>query len=204
MADRFGDLDRRAFAIIANGGNPATSNDQELARYWQWRINPSNANRRLPAVSVRANNRKLDPRYIKPFTVEMVETAFAEISISRRTAQAANAFQDALGYQTLTTAQNAYPLKKFRPAQVYWRTGAATTSTQRTSRITGRNYKSYYTAADEGYTASFGRTGTASYTDRTRAIRQALGTDINLVSFTPERSRIATTAGSAAAPAPAG
>lgn len=195
MPKRFGDLEKRAIAILANGGNPANSNDTEVARYWQWKINPSNANHKLPTTSVRANNRKLSNRNITPFNVEMVAGTFAQVQISARTATAAQTIATQLGYQTLTAGQNSYPLKKFKPAQVYWRTGAATTSAARTSRITGRSYKSYYTNADEGYTASFGKVGTDSYTDRTRAITTALGTTINLITFTAEKASIAATTG---------
>lgn len=195
MANRFGDLEKRAIAILANGGNPANSNDTELARYWQWKINPSSANHKLPAASVRGTNRKLNNRHITPFNVEMVAGTFVQVQISQRTATAAQTIATQLGYQTLTAGQNSYPLKKFKPAQVYWRTGAAATSTPRTSRITGKPYKSYFTGADEGYTASFGKVGTDSYTDRTRAIQTALGNTINLVTFTAEKASISATNG---------
>jgi hypothetical protein len=191
MAKRFGDLEKRAIAILANGGNPANSNDTELARYWQWKINPSNANHKLPSASVRAAERKLSSRYILPFNVEMVAGVFAEVQISQRTIGATGNLTTALGYQTLTTGQNGYPLRKFKPAQVYWRTGAATTSAPRTSRITGKSYKSYYAQDDQGYVASFGKVGTDSFTDRTRTIKSALGVTINLVTFTAERTSIA-------------
>lgn len=188
MARRFSDLEKQVKAILANGGNPLTSTDEAVRRYWEWYTNPSNAAHKLPAVSVRANGRKLSDKNITPFTVEMVAGTFVKVQISARTNTAATGgIATALGYQTLTAGQNSYRLKRFRPAQVYWRTGAATDSAPRISRITNRSYKSYYTAGDEGYTASFGKTGTDSYTDRTRAIATALGANINLITFTAER-----------------
>lgn len=188
MANRFSDLEKSVKAILANGGNPSTSSDDAVRRYWEWYTNPSSAAHRLPTTSVRGNNRRLSDRHITPFTVEMVAGTFARVKISARTATAAAALTNALGYQTLTAGQNSYGLKSFKPAQVYWRTGAATDSSPRTSRITGRPYKSYFTGADEGYTASFGRPNTTdTYTDRQRAISTALGNNIQLITFTGEK-----------------
>lgn len=188
MAKRFSDLEKRAIAILANGGNPATSNDEALRNYWQWKINPSSAAHNLPEASTRTNGRRMDPRFIKPFSVELAADQFAKVQISRRTDTAAPAaVKTALAYQTLTAAQRSVKLGEFRPAQVYWRTGAATDSATRTSRITNRPYKSYYTGTDEGYTASFGQSGTNSVADQQKAIVTALGNTINLISFSPER-----------------
>ena len=33
MAKRFGDLEKQAIAVLANGGNPALSQDKRLANY---------------------------------------------------------------------------------------------------------------------------------------------------------------------------
>ncbi len=188
MGRQFNDLEKRVYAILANGGNPLTSSDEAVRRFWEWRTNPSNANHRLPTGSARAAGRKKSDRAIIPFTVELVAGTFAKVNITARTnTAAAGAIATSFGYQTPTAGQIAVKLGSFRPAQVYWRTGAATDSAPRTSRITGRPYKSYYAPGDEGYSASFGKTGTDTYTDRQRAIRTALGVNINLITFTSER-----------------
>jgi hypothetical protein len=84
-------------------------------------------------------------------------------------------------------------LGRFKPAKVYYRTGAAADSISRTSRITGRTYKSYYTGSDEGYTAPFGKVNTAdTEVERRTAIKAAIvaaDTTANLISFTPEKYR---------------
>ena len=84
-------------------------------------------------------------------------------------------------------------MARFTPAKVYWRKGAATTPITRTSRITGRKYKSYYEANDEGFTAPFGeKTANDTVTERQQAIRAAIQTEtstIDLLSFSPEKAR---------------
>ena len=95
----------------------------------------------------------------------------------------------ALAHQA-TESNTPLRVKGYSPAYVYWRNGAAETSTARPSRITGRSYKSYYTAADEGYVAPFGKNAaTDSEYDRQKAIKAAFGTEINLITFTPEKYR---------------
>jgi hypothetical protein len=188
MARRFSDLEKQVKAILANGGNPLTSSDEAVRKFWEWYTNPSSAAHRLQAGSKRATDRKLDERAIITFNEVLPTGGFAKVLISKRTAAAATGgILTALGYQTLTTEQKAVKVGKFKPAQVYWRTGEATTSADRVSRITNRPYKSYYAAGDQGYTASFGKTGTDSYTDRVKAIKTALGNTISLVTFTAEK-----------------
>jgi hypothetical protein len=111
--------------------------------------------------------------------------------MSQRTAAAAAAgIKTACGQKTLATGESALWIGRFTPAKVYYRTGAAATSIERTSRITKRTYKSYYEAADEGYSLPFGKvTSTDTIAERQSAIAtaiQAAVTDANLISFSPE------------------
>lgn len=193
MGKPYSDLEKRAIAILAGGGNPATSQDQVVARYWQWKINPSNANHRLPATSKRPNNRKKDEVALYPFALELAAGVFAQAMISKRAKAALGTNNTVCGHQTPSTGQQVLQLGNYKPAYVYWRTGAATDSADRTSRITGRTYKSYYTATDEGYMAPFGKNGAGpgiSEAERQQAIQAALtNTNINLITFTPEKYR---------------
>jgi hypothetical protein len=189
MGKRFGDLERRALAVLAGGGNPANSADEELKKYWQWRINPSDSSHNLPAASERPTGRKKTPVYLKPFGKDIPDTILFGASISQRsnTARTAQNLTNAvLGYEALGTKTDVSALR-FRPARVYYRTGDAANSIARTSRITGRVYKSYYSAGDEGYSAPFGKVGTATQGERQSAIKTAIGANINLITFTSER-----------------
>jgi hypothetical protein len=191
MGKPFSDLEKRAFAILAGGGDPAQSNDSDVRNFWIWKLNPTNADHNLPAASERPTGRKLDTIAIEPFAGLPVPGLFANASMSQRTAAAAAAgIKTACGQKTLATGESALWIGRFTPAKVYYRTGAAATSIERTSRITKRTYKSYYEAADEGYSLPFGKvTSTDTIAERQSAIAtaiQAAVTDANLISFSPE------------------
>jgi len=186
MGKRCGDLEKRALAVLAGGGNPANSQDEELRNYWTWRINPSDNSHNLPAASERPTGRKLDEVAIEPFNIDLVADLFVKVNISQRSnGAAATAVKTACGFKTLTATQKALRVDRFKPARVYWRTGDATNSVVRTSRITKRSYKSYYSAGDEGFSVPFGKVGTDSIVERQAAIRAALA-GINLITFSPE------------------
>ena len=192
MGKPFSDLEKRAFTILANGGDPAASQDSELASYWRWRINPSLNSHDLPAASERPDGRKLDDVYINPFGVDMPTGVFAKVSASQRALTYAQAgLKTALQHTTLAATETGFKLGNFKPAKVYLRTGAAATSLSRTSRITGREYKSYYAREDEGYTYPFGQNNDAeTLSDRQSEIRTAIlaqDSTINLISFSPEK-----------------
>ncbi len=190
MGKPYSDLEKRAIAILAGGGNPATSQDQAVARYWAWKINPSASSHRLPTTSKRPNNRKKDAVHIKIFAEVLPTNVFAKVQVSKRTMTAlGNNIKAACNYETLSSSDMGLKLKGFSPAYVYWRTGEATTSAERTSRITNRSYKSYYTATDEGYLAPFGRLNAETEGVRQKAIRTAIGSGVNLITFTPEKYR---------------
>lgn len=90
MARSFSDLEKRAIAILANGGNPATSQDTALARYWQWKINPSSNAHNLPEASTRNAGRKKDEVALTPFGVDLNTTIFAKAQLTKRTNAALN------------------------------------------------------------------------------------------------------------------
>jgi hypothetical protein len=193
MGKPYSDLEKRAIAILANGGNPASSQDTALARYWQWRINPSSNDHKLPAASKRPNNRKKDEVALLPFAMNPVTGIFAQGMISKRAKTALGSNATVCGHQTTTTSDKVIYMGKYKPAYVYWRTGDAATSADRTSRITGRSYKSYYAAADEGYMVPFGRlnnTSTEGEAARQKAIKTALGASINLYQSEMKLSKI--------------
>lgn len=188
MGRRFSDLEKSVLAILANGGNPLTSSDEAVRRYWEWKVNPSSPAHNLPETSTRTAGRRTDPRFIQPFSVDLAVDQFAKVQLTRRTQTGAPAgLIAAMGYRTLTGTQRSIGIKRFKPAQVYWRNGAAENSSPARSRITNRPYKTYYTGTDQGYVASFGQVGAETVQERQRAITTALGTAINLITFSPEK-----------------
>lgn len=195
MGKRFGDLEKRALAILANGGNPATSADKALANYWIWRVNPSDPSHNLPTPSERPQGRKTNPTYLQPFGVVLTANVFAKVTISQRSFTAASApVLAACNLHTLVPASEiGLKLKSFTPARVYWRTGESTTSAPRISRITKETYKSFYTPTDQGFSVPFGRKGTDSLLTRQNdiraAIEAAIGNGTNLITFSPEKYR---------------
>lgn len=193
MGKPFSDLEKRAYAILANGGDPAQSQDQELAKYWRWRINPSLDSHDLPTASERPNGRKLDEVAIIPFGIDLPVNQYAKTTISKRSSTfISSGVKTALQIKDIVADTTAYRLARFRPAKVYARTGAAENPEERTSRITGRKYKSYYAAADQGYTMPFGSTEAAStVAERQAAISAAIKTQdatIDLITFSPEKA----------------
>jgi len=119
MGKPFSDLEKRAIAILANGGNPANSADTELARYWQWKINPSSNAHDLPAASTRTTGRKKDPVYLLPFGTTLATNVLAKVQITRRTNTALPAVvKTACGHETLGSREG-YRFKSYNPAYVY-------------------------------------------------------------------------------------
>lgn len=193
MAKPFGDLEKRAIAILAAGGDPATSADTALANYWKWKLNPSANSHDLPAASERPNGRKLQDIALVPFGIDLPTGQYARTTISERSFDfASQGILDELMLESIDVNTVAYRLARFRPAKVYARTGAAETSVERTSRITGRAYKTYYAASDEGFTMPYGNTATPSTpTERQAVITaaiQALDTTVDLITYTPEKA----------------
>ncbi len=191
MAKRFGDLEKQALAILASGGNPATSQDTALANYWQWRVNPSANSHNLPAASERPRGRETSKIYLKPFALDLPANILATVTISERSNVAAGAtIKEACGLEELVVGTTTgLAIKKFVPARVYWRTNRAEESSPRTSRITNRPYKSYYAAANEGFSVPFGRKSTDSLLKRQNDIKAAIALPKALITFSPEKYR---------------
>ncbi len=192
MAKRFGDLEARALALLAAGVDPSTSQDEALRNFWAWKINPSAPSHNLPSASERPQGRKFVSGYLEPFAVELPANILAKVSISVRSNTAPNAAAVKTACEVVTALSGtdvALGLKGYTPARVYWRQGAATTSSPRTSRITNQPYKSYYAAADEGFSIPFGKKDTDPLTKRQKDIKAALPATISLVTFSPEKYR---------------
>lgn len=192
MGKPFSDLEKQAFAILANGGDPAQSLNTELARYWRWRINPSLDSHDLDPESIRAENRKLDDFAIEPFGLDLPNGVSAKVTVSKRTqARVPEGSRATFGFKAINATNVAIKLANFRPAKVYWRTGALDQSVERTSRITGRKYKTYYRENAEGFSMPFGE-GAENETlqQRQEILRgwlQANQDDPELISFSPEK-----------------
>ena len=193
MGKPFADLEKQALAILANGGDPTQSKNKAVAEFWEWKINPSAPSHNLPAASERPTGRKLDDVNIKPFTQPLKTGVLARVTVSKRSKEAStDGIISAAEHRQLGTDDISIALKGFKPARVYWRTGASATAEERTSRITGRKYKSYYTAADEGFSLPYGNsaTGTTQYEKQTtlKTLIAPANSTVDLVTFTPEKA----------------
>lgn len=193
MGKPFSDLDAQVIAILASGGDPLQSQNEAVRKYWEWKLNPSAASHDLPESSTRTQGRKLDDVMITPFSIAMPTGVEAKVTVSKRSLTFYNSKLSDLGVTIDDGTGVSYRLDKFSPAKVYARTGASQSSTERTSRITGRKYKSYYTGTDQGYSAPFGqKTTTDNQFERQLIVKAAvlaIDTTIDLVSFTPEKAR---------------
>ncbi|WP_319418858.1 hypothetical protein [Pleurocapsa sp. FMAR1] len=194
MGKPYSDLDKRAFAILSNGGNPATSQDKELAKYWAWKLDPSATSHDLDAASVRTTGRKLNYIGINPFGIDMAANNYAKVTVTKRTdAILTDVLENILKHEKDPTGKVFYPLKGFKPAKVYFRRGAATSPRPETSRITGRKYKTYYQKGDLGYSAPFGQgVESDTFLSKSAQIRGAIQTafaDASLITFSPEKVR---------------
>lgn len=145
-------------------------------------------------ISLRSTGRKLDFVTILPFATLPVATQQAKVTISQRSLAATSAgLKTAAGLSLLSEEPEALTLGKFKPARVYYRTGAGTTPTERISRITKRKYKTAYAPTDQGYSVSFGKTtATSTLAERQIAIANVFATatpKIELYTFSPEKFR---------------
>ena len=191
MAKPYSDLEKQALAIIRGGGDPSTSQDEGLANFWKWKLNPAATSHDLPSESTRTDGRKLDFVAILPFADLPVATQKAKVTISQRSLAAIDSdMRTAAALQLASEEPTALQLANFRPAKTYFRLGAATTPGERTSRITKRKYKSVYTATDQGYSFPFGKkTATDTLVSTQADIRTAFGTGAaapKLITFSPE------------------
>lgn len=189
MGKPFSDLEKQALRLIAGGGNPLTGNDEELKKYWQWRINPAAPSHDLPEASSRATGRTLVDIGIIPFGFDLAASQVAKATISQRSKAFYNGEKEELGHKTISETVIGIPLE-FKPAKIYARRGAATTPREERSRITGRKYKTKFSPTDQGFTAPFGvKTAGEEISDRQRALAIKIYAieGVGIVTFTPER-----------------
>jgi hypothetical protein len=189
MGKPFSDLEKQALRLLAGGGNPLTGNDEELKKYWKWRINPGDISHNLPTASTRTTGRQTNEIGITPFGLDLAATQYARVTISIRSAAFYDSKKSELGHKTLNTTNIGIPLE-FTPAKIYARRGASATPSEKISRITGRKYKTKFTPSDEGFTAPFGlKTAGESIAVRQAVLATEIGAlaSVGLVTFTPER-----------------
>jgi hypothetical protein len=191
MGKPYSDLEKQALAIIRGGGNPAVSADKGLANFWKWKLDPSDISHNLLAASTRTIGRKLDYVAILPFATLPVATQKVKVTISQRSLAAVPSdVKTAAALKLASEEPTALLLGKFKPAKAYFRLGAATTPTERTSRITERKYKTAYAPGDQGYSFPFGKkTATDTLASTQADIKTAFGTGATaprLITFSPE------------------
>ena len=189
MGKPFSDLEKQALRLLAGGGNPLTGNDEELKKYWKWRINPGDPSHDLPNESTRTAGRQLSEIAITPFGMDLAANQYARVTISIRSAEFYDAKKAELGHKVLNATNIGIPLN-FVPAKIYARKGEGATPLPKTSRITGRKYKTRFTPSDQGFTAPFGaKTAGDSIAVRQSVLATEIGgiSTVGLVTFTPEK-----------------
>ncbi|MGL5940815.1 MAG: hypothetical protein ACRC2S_10555 [Waterburya sp.] len=189
MGRPFSDLEQQALRLIAGGGDPLTGNDEVLKKYWKWRINPGDPSHDLPAASSRTIDRQTNEIGISPFGLDLAAGQVAKTTISIRSAAFYNAYKAELGLKELSATVIGIPLD-FRPAKIYARKGAAATSREETSRITGRKYRTRFQPSDEGFTSPFGTKASGDDIAERQAVLKPLvggASGVGVVTFTPER-----------------
>jgi hypothetical protein len=156
MSERFSRLNEDVLETFARGGNPNTLPATDSARaYWEWKTNQRPNDKKLPAASSRTNR---EPKLVivQPFGYAVGE--LAKVRISKRSAEYAvgvNGLVPALNW--VATNEVASVLGGFEPAKLIVRTGGSNTTTEKTSRITRRTYKTRFQSSDQGYVMPFGR-----------------------------------------------
>jgi hypothetical protein len=189
MGKPFSDLEKQALRLLAGGGNPLTGNDDQLKKYWKWRINPGDPSHNLPTESTRTVGRQLNEIGIIPFGLDLATNQVAKTTVSQRSQTFYASKKSELGHKTLGGTTITIPLD-FIPARIYARQSTATAPREETSRITGRKYKTKFTSANQGFSAPF---GLKTAGDEIAARQLALAVeirglqDVQLVTFTPER-----------------
>jgi hypothetical protein len=196
MGKPYSDLEKRALAVLAGGGDPAASRDLGLANYWKWRINPLDDSHDLPSASERSSGRKLLEVTLKPFGLDNTVDALIKTTISTRSSEFFASRFGIFGIDLVDSSTTGIPLRLngYKPARVYGRSGAGASAASRISRITKRKYKSYFSESDQGYSSPFGKiAGTSTQAERQTDIKTTLlagSSTLGLVTFTPEKLKV--------------
>lgn len=191
MSRRFGDLEARLLTFLQGGGNIANIQEEALKNYAAWKFNVGGNKRQLPATSTR-NREGLKYAIINPFGSDTAnELYLASVSERARAwlTQQSSALKTAVGWRAVPAANaSEQPIfaKGFVPARAVIRQQAATAD-ERTSRITGRKYKTKAGSTQQGYSIAFGSVEDSAEIDQARAIQAAVPDASFSVSFLPEK-----------------
>lgn len=191
---RFSDLEARLLSFLQSGGSRDISQiqDQELKKYAEWKFNQGGNKRNLPASSTR-NRQGIKYAIIEPFGDLTNPSKLFLASVSERartwlTGQP-SALKTAVGWKPVpadTSPNKPIFVKGFIAARAIIRQQAASAD-ERTSRITGKRYKTKAGSTQQGYSIPFGSTSDNSEIVQARAIALAVPDATFSVSFLPER-----------------
>jgi hypothetical protein len=191
MARRFNDLEARLLSFLAGGGNVANIQEEDLKNYAEWKFNVGGRKRLLPEASTR-NREGLKYAIIDPFgsdTANLIVLASVSERARAWLAGQPAALKTAVGWKAVPAADAANQPKfinGFKPARAVIRQ-KSTSSTERTSRITGKIYKSRAGSSQQGYSIPFGSVSDSDEIGQSRAIQAAV-LDANFsVNFLPEK-----------------
>jgi hypothetical protein len=191
---RFSDLEGRLLSFLQSGGSRDVSQiqDQELRKYAEWKFNQGGDKRKLPASSTR-NRQGLKYAIIEPFGDLATPSKLFLASVSERArawlATQPAALKTAVAWKPApadTSPNQPIFVKGFISARAVIRQQAASAD-ERTSRITGKKYKTKAGSTQQGYSIPFGSAGDNSEIVQARAINDAVPNATFSVSFLPER-----------------
>lgn len=158
MPRRFNDLEARAIALLKDGKDPSESNDDELKAYWSWKLWKDKSKHKRDEASKRST-KGTSRVIIFPFAISGTE-AHHYATVSDRAYDASFQGKDKLNWKTgVANTVKIIAARNFKPARANIRAIGANVSTS-TSKITGREYKTKFTSANQGYSVPFGRDGT--------------------------------------------
>lgn len=191
---RFSDLEDRLLSFLQSGGSKDISQiqDDALRNYAQWKFNQGGNKRKLPASSTR-NRQGIKYAIIEPFGSEPNANVLYLASVSERArlwlATQPAALKTAIGWKPAPSAnatQQPILVRGFIAARAVIRQKAASAD-ERTSRITGKKYKSKASSTQQGYSIPFGSVSDNAEITQARAISAAVPDGTFSVSFLPEK-----------------
>jgi hypothetical protein len=191
MSRRFGDLEARLLSFLQGGGNIDNIQEEALKKYAAWKFNVGGDKRQLPTTSTR-NRQGLKYAIINPFGSTAVDELFLASVSERARAWLAGqpaALKTAVGWKAVpapTAANQPQFVKGFIPARAVIRQQAERAD-ERTSRITGRKYKTKAGSTQQGYSIPFGAVGANAEIEQIRQIQTAVPDANFSVSFLPEK-----------------